>query len=60
MPSNIEIKARVPGLAALEERVAALAGAGAELLVQEDVFFAAPAGRLQLRRFAGGAMARPR
>jgi adenylate cyclase class IV len=54
VPSNIEIKARVAGLATLEGRVAALSDTPREVLLQEDVFFAAPAGRLKLRRFAEG------
>lgn len=54
MRRNVEIKARardLPGqLAAARE----LAGGHEEVLVQEDVFFAAPSGRLKLRKFACG------
>ena len=49
MPANIEIKARVAKLAALERRVAPICDGPPEILVQEDVFFAAPSGRLKLR-----------
>jgi adenylate cyclase class IV len=52
MPINIEIKARVPDPAALERAVARLGASGPEILVQEDTFFAAPRGRLKLRRLA--------
>lgn len=52
MPTNIEIKARVADVTALERAVATLGATGPELLVQEDTFFAAPRGRLKLRRLA--------
>jgi predicted adenylyl cyclase CyaB len=52
MPTNIEIKARVVDLGALEQAVATLGATGPEILVQEDTFFAAPRGRLKLRRLA--------
>jgi adenylate cyclase class IV len=51
---NVEIKARVSDLAALEKRVRALATRGPEHLVQTDTFFHAPHGRLKLREFADG------
>jgi predicted adenylyl cyclase CyaB len=52
MPSNVEIKARAPKIAALRQRVAELSDSRSpELLKQEDVFFAAPSGRLKLRIF---------
>jgi predicted adenylyl cyclase CyaB len=51
---NVEIKARARDfpdqLAAARE----LSNGREEVLVQEDVFFAAPSGRLKLRKFAGG------
>lgn len=54
MPRNVEIKARVRELGALERRVAPLADSGPEDLLQTDVFFPVPAGRLKLRHFADG------
>jgi predicted adenylyl cyclase CyaB len=54
MPRNVEIKARVDELAALERRARALADSGPEEIAQEDVFFGAPHGRLKLRSFADG------
>jgi predicted adenylyl cyclase CyaB len=50
VPENIEIKARVRDLAALRERVVELADGEGLLLIQEDVFFHVPQGRLKLRR----------
>ncbi len=50
MPANIEVKARVPVVAILEDRLGALAGEPAANVTQEDVFFAVPKGRLKLRR----------
>ncbi len=55
MPKNVEIKARVRDAAALRARAEALADGPAVELVQHDVFYAAPCGRLKLRRFADGA-----
>lgn len=52
MSRNIEIKARVADMAALEARAAALATEGPVEIVQDDTFFRCPAGRLKLRRFA--------
>jgi len=49
MPSNVEIKARVSDIAALRERTESIADGPAEILDQEDIFFAAPEGRLKLR-----------
>jgi predicted adenylyl cyclase CyaB len=49
MPCNIEIKARVAGLAAFTDRVASLATSGPVHLTQDDTFFACPSGRLKLR-----------
>lgn len=53
MNRNVEIKARVPDPAAIEQRVRDLASAGPVVLQQQDVFFACPRGRLKLRRLAG-------
>lgn len=55
MPRNIEIKARLDaGIDALLPIASALAGTAAELIAQDDTFFAAPQGRLKLREFADG------
>lgn len=54
MGRNVEIKARVVNQGAIRRRAEALAGGPAELLVQEDTFFACPEGRLKLRRFGDG------
>lgn len=52
MPSNIEIKARVAGMAALESRTKQIADGPAVELNQEDVFFPCASGRLKLRTLA--------
>ena len=49
---NIEIKARVADLAAVEARAAALADSGPTDIGQDDTFFACPVGRLKLRELA--------
>jgi len=49
MPRNVEIKARVFDWERMRGRVAAVADRPAETLVQEDVFFSVPRGRLKLR-----------
>jgi predicted adenylyl cyclase CyaB len=46
---NIEIKARVTDFDRLREAVEALSDTEVEVLDQEDIFFAAPEGRLKLR-----------
>jgi len=51
---NIEIKARVADLADLESRAAALGAHGPVDIMQDDTFFACPAGRLKLRELAPG------
>jgi adenylate cyclase class IV len=51
MPRNIEIKARVDDLAALERLVAGLADSGPIAIPQDDTFFVCNAGRLKLRVF---------
>ena len=54
MARNVEIKARVSDLGALEQRVAGLADSGPELIIQDDTFFNCPQGRLKLRAFPDG------
>jgi adenylate cyclase len=54
MPRNVEIKARVASLEALEPRVAALADSGPEPILQDDTFFRCAHGRLKLRDFGDG------
>lgn len=54
MARNIEIKARVTSLAAVERRLQPLATAGPQPIEQDDQFFASPRGRLKLRRFGDG------
>jgi predicted adenylyl cyclase CyaB len=49
MPRNIEIKARIDRVEALEGRVAALADRGPIVIAQDDTFFACERGRLKLR-----------
>jgi len=51
---NVEIKARVGDLAAVEARAAAIASEGPFDLEQDDTFFACPRGRLKLRQLAAG------
>jgi predicted adenylyl cyclase CyaB len=52
MPQNVEIKARVSDMPRLEKLAAALCAAPGEVIVQEDVFFNVPKGRLKLRKFS--------
>jgi len=54
MPRNIEIKARIPDLSQLAEKVAAIADAGPFAIAQDDTFFRCDTGRLKLLRFADG------
>ena len=54
MPRNVEIKARVDDLAAVEERARAVATGGPVDLVQDDTFFHCAHGRLKLRDFRDG------
>ncbi len=58
MPSNIEIKARLPSLAAVEPLIAAVATEGPQVLLQDDAFFACANGRLKLRAFGPDAQGR--
>lgn len=51
---NIEIKARVADLDAVEARARAIATRGPEDLVQDDTFFRCERGRLKLRELAPG------
>jgi predicted adenylyl cyclase CyaB len=51
---NIEIKARIAGIDAVLPRARALASGEAQLIAQDDTFFAVPHGRLKLREFADG------
>ncbi|WPQ32589.1 class IV adenylate cyclase [Achromobacter xylosoxidans] len=54
MARNIEIKARVASLAAIESLAAALSGKEPVAIAQDDTFFACPDGRLKLRVFSDG------
>ena len=54
MARNVEIKASVDDLAAIEARARAIATQGPHDLVQDDTFFACARGRLKLRELAGG------
>ncbi|CAH1787030.1 unnamed protein product [Owenia fusiformis] len=55
MPSNVEIKARVPDMELLESKARDHSGEEGKLLEQEDVFFVTPKGRLKLRHLKGQA-----
>jgi adenylate cyclase class IV len=52
MPKNVEIKARVADLDAVEARVRPLATSGPFELAQDDTFFPCAEGRLKLRELA--------
>jgi predicted adenylyl cyclase CyaB len=54
MPRNIEIKARIDDVEALEAEAAAIADQGPIEIEQDDTFFRCDAGRLKLRVFADG------
>lgn len=54
MPANIEIKARVRDFSALRARAAALSDTPCQVVVQEDIFFSVPRGRLKLRLLSAG------
>lgn len=54
MARNIEIKARIDDIDALERAAAALADQGPIEIQQDDTFFRCDAGRLKLRAFADG------
>jgi predicted adenylyl cyclase CyaB len=53
MARNIEIKARISGVSALQPLAARLADSGPTLIEQDDTFFACPNGRLKLRDQSG-------
>jgi adenylate cyclase class IV len=57
MNRNVEIKAKVTDLEAIERRARTLADEGPLVLDQEDTFFVCGHGRLKLRRFVGTAEA---
>ena len=52
MPTNVEIKARVRNPARLKSLAEALALTPSQIILQEDIFFEVPRGRLKLRIFA--------
>lgn len=54
MPSNIEIKARIPSIDALLPRAIALADERPQRFTQDDIFFDVTHGRLKLRVFGDG------
>lgn len=54
MARNVEIKARVARLDAIEPLAAALSGQEPVSIAQDDTFFACANGRLKLRAFADG------
>ena len=54
MARNVEIKARIANLEALEARIAIVAEKGPAEIVQDDTFFNCNQGRLKLRTFPGG------
>ncbi|CAI9723296.1 Hypothetical predicted protein [Octopus vulgaris] len=53
MHTNIEIKSRVKDVEQLKEKVHLESGARTDLLIQEDIFFNVPQGRLKLRKTQG-------
>jgi predicted adenylyl cyclase CyaB len=56
MARNIEIKARIAGVVALQPLAARLADTGPTIIEQDDTFFACAHGRLKLReQFGAGA-----
>ena len=52
MATNVEIKARITKLKILKQQVERISDSPAELILQEDVFFHGPQGRLKLRIFS--------
>src|SRR6059036_2347880 len=52
MSRNIEIKARVESIEALEAKVSLVATSGPVEIAQDDTFFQCQAGRLKLREFS--------
>ncbi|WMD19549.1 class IV adenylate cyclase [Achromobacter seleniivolatilans] len=54
MARNVEIKAQVDSLAAIEPLAAAMSGQEPVVIEQDDTFFACTHGRMKLREFANG------
>ncbi len=54
MKRNVEIKARVKSLEAVERRAREIADEGPMTLTQEDTFFVCSQGRLKLRKLGAG------
>ena len=54
MARNIEIKAKIPDLAAIRSKAAALAAGPAQIISQTDTFFVVSKGRLKVRAFSDG------
>lgn len=54
MSRNVEIKARIESADAWAAKIAALAGAGAVDIAQDDTFFRCDTARLKLRAFSDG------
>lgn len=54
MARNVEIKAQVDSLAAIEPLAAAMSGQAPVFIEQDDTFFACTQGRMKLRVFADG------
>ena len=52
MARNVEIKARIASIEALEPKAAAIADAGPVEIAQDDTFFRCAQGRLKLRAFS--------
>ena len=52
MPTNVEIKARLRNPARLKSLAEALALTPSQIILQEDIFFEVPRGRLKLRILA--------
>ncbi len=52
MPRNVEIKARLADFDRTRQRANEISGSKGEVIVQEDIFFHCPNGRLKLRIFA--------
>ena len=52
MPTNVEIKARLRNPVRLKSLAEALALTPSQIILQEDIFFEVPRGRLKLRIFA--------
>ena len=53
MPSNVEIKAKVPDYSQFRSLAESVSGQKGQLIVQEDIFFNANNGRLKLRILQG-------